>query len=186
MRRIVLFGGAIPLGLLTGLAAWLMAGGLSVNAKVLDEMQAGLARLRAPTSTGRNRAYGGGADLLTAPLFALTTGPGAIREPSIRVDGVTVSRRRVAALLSIDGKPAEWVSVGESREGVTLQSVSSSGVTVETVVGVKALNLGDQSAASAPVPGTSQTASATPAPVSEQMPPGYRPPPEPASAPGSR
>jgi hypothetical protein len=186
LRRVALLGGAVPLGLLTGLMAWLMAGGLSTNGDVLEEVQTSLGQLRPPAAANRVRAYSGAADLLASPLFALTTGPGAVREPSIRVDGVAVSRRRIAALLSIDGKPAEWLSVGESRDGVTLQSVTSSSITVETVVGAKALNLGDQSAASAPAPGADQAASPTPAPAVDQMPSGFRSPPEPASAPGVR
>jgi hypothetical protein len=64
--------------------AWLMAGGLSTNGDVLEEVQTSLGQLRQPAAVTRVRAYSGAADLLASPLFALTTGPGAVREPSIR------------------------------------------------------------------------------------------------------
>ena len=175
MRRIALLGGAAPLGLLTGLVAWVLAGGLSVKANALDTVESGLSALKPPAALASQAGRGEAAALLGSPLFALTTGPGAVREPSIRVDGVSLSRRRTAALVSIDGKPSEWLEIGESRDGVTLQEVSSSSVTFETAVGTKALNLGDQSAASAPAP--------IAAAGGDQPPPGFRAPPEPASAP---
>lgn len=187
MRRLELIGIAAPLGLATGLAAWLLAGGLTVRANTLDEIHARLAQLRPPAAAPARGGVASAAPLLGAPLFALTTGPGAVREPSIRVDGVALTRRRLAALLSIDSKPAEWLVVGESRDGITLQSVSATGVTVETLLGPKSLNLGDQSAASAPAPGSAAPAPvASAAGVQDQVPPGFRSPPEPASAPRAR
>lgn len=187
MRRLdLIIGAAAPLGLATGLAAWLLAGGLSVRASALDEGHERLAKLRAPRSVSLPTSETSSAPLLASPLFAMTTGPGAVREPSIRVDGVSLTRRRTAALLSIDDKPAEWVTVGESRDGVTLQAVSPSGVTIETLLGPKALNLGDQSAASAPAAGTPAPVATTAAMVQDQVPPGFRSPPQPASAPRTR
>lgn len=184
MRRLDLLGIATPLGLATGLAAWLLAGGLSVRANALDEVHARLSHLRAPAPLAARSSDAGAAALLGAPLFALTTGPGAVREPSIRIDGVSITRRRMAALVSIDAKPAEWLQVGESREGVTLQAVTVSSATLETALGVKTLSLGDQSAASSPLPGAPGAAVA--AGAQDQAPPGFRSPPEPASAPMSR
>lgn len=177
MRRLKLIGIATPIGLATGLAAWLLADGLSVRASALEATHAQLARMRVPAAVLTSSSDGGAAALLSSPLFALTTGPGAVREPAIRVDGISMTRRRLAALVSIDARPAEWLTVGETREGVTLQAVSVSSITLETALGVKTLNLGDQSAASAPGP------SATAAVVQDQVPPGFRSPPEPASAP---
>lgn len=186
MRRLELIGLTAPLGLATGLVAWLIAGGLSVRANALDDVHGRLARLKAPAPAVARGSEASAASLLGAPLFALTTGPGAVREPSIRVDGVSVSRRRMAALVSIDAGPAEWLIIGESRAGVTLQAVSGSGITVETLLGTRTLNLGDQSAASAPAPGAASTVTQAAAVVQDQVPPGFRGPPEPASAPRSR
>jgi len=179
---LTLIGCAIPIGLATALAAWVMADGLSVRASDLEATHARLVRLKAPTTFAARGSDAGAAVLLGAPLFALTTGPGAVREPSIRVDGISMTRRRLAALVSIDARPAEWLSVGETREGVTLQSVAVSSITFETPLGVKTLNLGEQSAASAPAPGAPGPTGAVAPLIQDQIPPGFRSPPEPASA----
>ncbi|HEX4712065.1 hypothetical protein, partial [Phenylobacterium sp.] len=140
-----LIGWAAPLGLATGLAAWLLAGGASASFDKLDGVETQLMKLRPPV-TRRIDGDSSPADLLTTPLFALTTGPGAIREPSIRLDGLSVSRSRMAALVSIDGKPAAWLTAGETADGVTLQAVTASGASFETVLGAKTINLGEQTA----------------------------------------
>jgi hypothetical protein len=174
-------GSAAPIGLLTGFAAWLIAGGASANLKQVDGLQTRLTALAIPVK-GNGASFSSGLDANSPPLFALTTGPGAIREPSIRVDGISMSRRRVAALVSIDTATSSWMTIGESRSGVTLQAVSATKVTVETAVGIRDLSLGDQSAASAPA-GESQTPLAAASIASDQPPPGYRMPPVPADAP---
>lgn len=184
MLRLTLYGGAVPLGLATGLAAWLLAGGASGATEPLEALQAKIAALRAPSSQGARAGYARAADLISAPLFALTTGPGALREPSIRLDGIAISTRRMAALVSIDGKAADWLQVGEARDGITLQALTSGQATFETGLGSKELALGEQSAASAPLVGAGpEAATAPPLAVVDQIPPGFRSPPPPASAP---
>jgi hypothetical protein len=163
------------------LAAWLVAGGLSIRAAALDPLEEKLRTLRPRAAKAPGTVGASSAPLLGRPLFALTTGPGAVREPSIRVDGVSVTRRRLAALVAIDERPPEWLEVGQTREGVTLQSVSASGAVFETALGSKTLELGQQSAASAP-----KSASDVEAVVQDRPPPGVRSPTEPASAPISR
>jgi hypothetical protein len=182
LRRIELIGAAVPLGLATGLAAWLLAGGLSVRANTLEAGHAKLVGLRPPASVTPRSPDIGPSALLGTPLFALTTGPGAVREPSIRVDGITLTSRRRAALIAIDAKPAAWLSVGESAEGVTLHSVTASAVSVETALGVKTVALGEQSAASSPPPGAPPPAAQAAVSGPDTVPPGFRSPPEPASA----
>lgn len=178
---------ALPIGLATGLAAWLLAGGASASFEKLDGVDAELAALHPPMRP-RPVTFSSGGELLTAPLFALTTGPGAVREPAIRLDGLSLSRRRMAALVSIDGRSAAWLKAGETADGVTLQTVTASSATFETAVGVRTLNLGDQAAASAPAAGgAAPTPTSTPSAASaDQPPPGLRRPPEPASAPVRR
>ena len=177
-----LLGWALPIGLATGLGAWLLAGGASARFDTLDGVQARLMSLKAPI-VRRGGGEASSADLLTTPIFALTTGPGAVREPSIRLDGISLSRRRAAALVSIDGKPATWLSAGETADGVTLQEVGASAATFETALGAKMLNLGEQSAASAPDP-HAPTAAPVPTQSGATDVPllGVRGPPEPASA----
>lgn len=186
MRRIALIGIAIPVGLATGLAAWVLADGLTARAGALETTHARLVGMRPPAAAAHAASYDGAATLLGTPLFALTTGPGAVREPSIRVDGISMSRRRMAALVSIDAKPAEWLNVGETRDGVSLQAIAASSATFETALGTKTLNLGDQSAASAPAAGASTAQAAVTPVVQDQVPQGFRSPPEPASAPQPR
>lgn len=185
MRGVTGLAWALPVGLATGLAGWLLAGGASAGSDKLDGIEAQLIGLRAPI-VRRTGGEVSGSDLLSAPLFALTTGPGAIREPAIRLDGVSVSRRRVAALVSVDGKPAAWLAVGETRDGVTVQAVTASSASFETALGAKSLNLGEQSAASSPDPhAPANTATAMP-PAPDGPPPGLRKPLEPATAPPRR
>lgn len=181
MLRLTLMSGAVPAGLATGLAAWLLAGGSSAKLEAADELQARFLALRAPRIAARANLVSA-SDLLSTPIFALTTGPGALREPGIRLDGVSISSRRTAALVSIDGRLAEWWRVGESREGVTLTDLNASGASFETALGTKGLALGEQSAASAPAASAPPAAQA----VVDQMPPGFRGPPPPASAPAMR
>jgi len=181
LRRLELLGVAAPLGLLTGLLAWLLAGGMSAQANQLEGVHQRLAGLRPPAAAPPRGRTADAAALLGTPLFALTTGPGAVREPAMRLDGVSLNRRRMAALIAVDTAPAEWLSVGETRGGVTLQAVTSSSATLETALGVKTLSLGDQSAASAPPAGAPVATAAE-----DRPPPGFRSPPEPASAPMPR
>lgn len=183
MLRLALFGGAVPLGLATGLAAWLVAGGASANFETLDGLETKVRGLRAPRTSIHRVSYGGANDLLASPIFAMTTGADALREPSIRLDGVSISSRRTAALVSVDGKFSEWMRVGEARDGVTLQALSASGATFETPLGSKQLALGEQSAASAPLQAAAAPPQGASPIVSDEMPPGFRSPPPPASAP---
>ena len=182
MRRLTVIAWAVPAGLAAGLAAWMAAGGATAGLSRLDAVESRFVALKTP-ATARLPGAISGAELLSSPLFALTTGPGAVREPSIRLDGLALTGRRTAALVSIDGKPSIWLLPGETSEGVTLQGLTGSGATFETTVGSKTLTLGQQSAESAPDPRAgatpTQTAAAEPAP-------GVRGPPEPASAPRRR
>lgn len=175
----IFFAAAAPIGLLIGLLAWSVAGGATAGLDRLDPATDHLMALRAPVAVARRETHRG-SSVLAAPLFALTVGPGAVREVAIRVDGLSVSRRRNAALVSIDGAAAQWMSVGESRDGVTLQAVSSTKAVFDTTLGNKELALGEQSAASAPpVAANAVEVSAT---NLDHIPPGFRSPPPPASA----
>lgn len=182
---------AAPAGLATGLLAWFLAGGGQGEAERLSELEMRLAAL--PGRVAANAApvsITPVAGLVASPLFLMTVGPGAVSEPSVRVEGVSVSRRRSAALLSIGDAPAEWMVVGDTRGGVTLLQVGSGGAVVETVLGSKDVALGERAAgsgaASASPPPAVGPASAAVLGVSgaDTIPPGFRSPPAPASAPG--
>jgi len=162
-----------PAGLALGLAVWLVVG----RGVTEDAIQILRARLNA-MPTGTHASPGSDADAIAQavakPLFALTTGPGAVAEVAIRLEGVARSPGRIAALLSIGGKPAQWVAQGEMSEGVVLQDVTGSKVIVDTPLGLREVKLGEST-------GPAQGAADISAP--QEIPPGYRSPPPPASAP---
>jgi len=174
-RNLILLGA--PVGAVAGFSVWLAAGGASADADRLAPLQQQATRLRPPPPHSDAALVTDITDLLATPIFALTTGVGAVKESALRLDGVSISRRRTAALLSIDGQPAEWWSVGDSRDGFTLQQVRASRVSLETPLGVREVVLGVSAGAPPADPG------AAPPAVVDQPPPGFRAPPPPASAP---
>ena len=180
MLRLLILLGAAPAGLLTGLAAWLAAGGPAAGAATMEPAAGRLATLKlSPAAVADGRYYSVG-DLVARPVFALTSGPGAVTEPAIRLEGVSLSRGRAAALISLDGQPAEWIEVGSSRGGVSLVDVQGGAVVVETLVGTKTISLGEAAAATS---GASAAAATVQPAQYDQIPAGFRSPPPPASAP---
>lgn len=169
--------GAAPGGLIIGAALWVVLSHGTPIFDRLDSIGADLEALRPPARTAT------AIDLSAAsskPIFALTTGPGAVSDAVVALQGISRTPTRTAALISIDGKPAGWLELGATRDGVTLDQVDGEKVVVETVTGQKEVALG---AASAPAP-AAQNTSAPPdasAPLA-----GYRLPPPPANAPPSR
>ncbi len=170
--------GAAPLGIATGIAAWLLAGGASADVAKLHGVEHRLTALRRPP-TMTPRVTRTADELAAMPLFAMTTGPNAVSDPSVRLDGISKTAHRTAALLSVDGKPADWLLVGEARDGVILRQVSAAGVQIDTPTGPKQIALGDANlGSSAPSPPAQA--------VADTPPPGFRSPPPPASAPPAR
>ena len=166
--------GALPAGLAMGASTWLVIGGAGLAAANIAPYEQ---KFEKPIATLSSRPLPADAlnEALASPLFALTTGHGAVAEVALRLDGVARTPRRNAALLSIGGKPAEWLELGQTRDDVTLQDVQSSQVVVDTATGFKTIALGDTSQA-APAPGTDKP----------QGPAGSPPgrPPSPSGAPG--
>ncbi len=130
-------------GLILGAAAWAALATGAADQQRLETDQVTLSRLkppsRAPSIVGALVA-----DATAHPLFNLTTGPGAQPEPVILVSGLSRTPVHRAALLSVDGKAAAWLNVGQSMGGVTLLDVQSSDVIVETPFGRKDVDLSDQ------------------------------------------
>jgi len=146
----------------------MLVGGESSAEDRLGGAEARLAAVRLVTPTPQV-LDGLLAEAVSRPIFALTTGPGAVADVTVRLDGLARSSRGGAALLSINGGPAQWLQQGASRDGVTLRDVQSSKVVLATALGGKEVALADQAA---------------PAPdAAARPPPGYRMPPAPASAP---
>ena len=156
---------------------WLALGGHSRPLARLDGLEKRLAALPA---TASERATSNSDDvvgrILAAPLFALTSGPGAVSDVTLRLDGVAITAGRKAALISIGGKPSVWLTVGASQDGVTVIDVQSAKVTLDTATGFRELPLGDAAASAGPAPLVGPAASSAPQ--------GFRLPP--ASGPNGR
>jgi hypothetical protein len=169
--------GAAPAGLAFAATAWLVFhGGMAVTAP-LDGLQGHLAASRPPPMILAVAPMDAASRAIASPLFALTTGPGAVSDVTVRLDGLAISPRSQSALLAINGKTADWLTLGATRDGVTLMEVHASKVLLDTAIGFKEIGLGQQSAASA-----AGVASAS----SNAIPLGTRLPPPPASAPAAR
>lgn len=169
----------IPLSVLVGLAlgalAWLAAG----RQDALDPLQEQLAALR----PGRGADLGASTPSLSGPpLFALSTGPNAVQDPAVTVLGLSRMPGRSAALVSIDGKPAVWLTRGEARDGVILREVSAGRAMLDLPLGARDLRIGQS--VGAPASGASTSSGPLSSPIPDDLPPpGYRMPPPPASAP---
>jgi hypothetical protein len=168
--------GAAPAGLAFTALAWLVFRGGGMVVGPLDGLQARLAADRPAPARTTIAPVEAAARAIASPLFALTTGPGAVSDVSVRLDGLAISPRGQSALLSIGGKPADWLALGASRDGVTLMEVHASKVILDTAIGFKEVTLGQSSAP--PIPG------GIVASASNAIPPGTHLPPPPASAPG--
>jgi len=193
----------VIIGVAAGVAAgglgWWLAGGPARPGEALDAPEARLARLKIPRARGDAAAAPDVAVLAATPLFILTTGPGATPAPVLRLDGVSKSRSRTAALLSIDDQPADWLAVGDRRGGVVLQAVSAGKAVVDTVYGPVEVALGERVGGAPAGTPVAATGAAQPAPqpavapqglvqptIVDAPPPGFRSPPPPASAPDLR
>ena len=111
------------------------------------------------------------------PLFPVLSGARAAPEVAVRREGVARTPQRTAALVAINGAPAAWLALGETRDGVTVEDVAESSVTLGTARGPRTIALGQG--------GPAPAAEGSPQPA-EPAPPGVRSPPEPASAPPAK
>lgn len=87
------------------------------------------------------------AGLADAPIFVMTSGPAAYKERSLQVFGVSISPKRKAALVGIDGAAPAWMAVGETSGDLRLSDVGTNGVSFETPVGPRTVSLTDAQAA---------------------------------------
>lgn len=152
-------------GLALAAIFWLTLGGSARLLSPIDDLERTLASLPAPL-----RVAGGlGADATAAiarPLFAPNLG-----RISLRVDGLSRSPGRAAALISVNGGAAQWVTLGSTVSGVTLVMVSDRRITVDSATGRRDIRLGETSgdppdvAASTPAAGEATAGDEPPAGV---------------------
>lgn len=175
--------GAGPAGLALAAAAWFILGGGNGMSADLDRLELRLAAAKPPAQHAF-AAADSVARAAATPLFGLTTGPGAVADISVALQGLAVTPTRKAALVSIGGKPSDWLDLGATRDGVTLMTVQSNKITVDTATGFKDVGLWDQSANTSGPPSPSNDPQRSVVSGSDHIPPGAYVPPAPASAPG--
>jgi hypothetical protein len=76
------------------------------------------------------------------PLFASATGPDAVPEVQFELRGIARGPKDQAALIAIGAAPAAWLSLGATRDGVTLVTVEPTRVVVDTALGFREAQLG--------------------------------------------
>lgn len=169
-RDLILF--SLPVGLVLGLAVWAASG----QGAQTDALQAAADQLQAMRPAIKRVDGQAMPSPMISPIFAQADQGAAPVEISVALQGVSRSGRRQAALIAIGGQPADWLTVGETRGGVTLEAVRANGVTITTANGPRELGFG---------PSTVTTPGSM-APGGEAGPaPGSKGPPPPASAPGA-
>lgn len=170
--RLIALGAAALAGLVAGGALWALSGG-QAQGEALEALDARLTNLNVRTRARLERPSDALGQALSIPLFVPSTGPtDNPTDVAVQVFGLARSPVRTAALLAVGGAPAQWFSIGETRDGVTLRSVSQNSAVIATLMGEREVTMG----------GSSQGASVSSSPP-DSPPPGFRSPPPPASAP---
>lgn len=166
--------GALPAGIVLGALTWLIAGRGGDQVEALEPLTTQLhsMTLARPRPSGASPVAIAG---VSPPLFGRLNGEVEPPEPTLVLQGVVRTARRQGALIAINGKPADWLSIGETRDGITLQEVNARGAVISFEGGVREISFG---AASAPSPTATVIENGPPA--------GVRSPPPPASAPTSQ
>lgn len=177
-RRSSLIAAGSGAGIALGAVCWLAFARGAAATDRMDALQVRLDALRAPTSVSSVALDP--ANLSASPIFVMTTGPGAVSDPVLTLQGIARAPGHASALITVDGKTAAWLAEGQTRDGVTLQEVRAGSVLVDTVTGAKEIALGQKIGA----PAASGPPTASPAPGPVGSPAGYRMPPAPANAPG--
>jgi len=140
---------AAPAGLVLAFGLWLALGGHSPADDQMAGVGARLDNVRPVVNrAAANADVAAAARALASPVFALTTGPGAVPDTPVALTGIAVTGTRKAALISIGGKPADWLDLGATRDGVTVMTINAAGVTVDTATGFKTVGLSSGPASS--------------------------------------
>lgn len=138
LRSPLVFG-APPLAAGLACALWLALGAL-----VIDDSTAALGarldllpgKLAAATEAARSNLR------LDQPLLHIVQAGGATAL-AVRLEGIVRTPSRTAALLSFNGAPAAWMTLGETRQGATLVEVDGTAVLLDTPAGYQEAALGD-------------------------------------------
>ena len=135
-RRPLILSGALAGVALSCLSALVLGAPGSALGR-LDALQTRLVAIRGPGANAGAETSELIANLLTPPLF------GQVVAITLRLDGVSILPGRKAALIAINGQPADWIELGDTRDGVTLVDVQPARVSVDTDAGPQNVNLGE-------------------------------------------
>lgn len=179
------------LGLLAGAGGWLAFDRGRNNAKELQAVEASLKSLHIPAPMSGLRVVSFSGALLSNPIFDTAAEAGPAVDPVVQLQGVSKTARRTAALVSIGGKAADWMSPGDVRDGLTLQEVRPGAVLMlgsngafEVALGSSAAPQAANTASGIAAPGRIQMGPASLGPLGHDgAPAGFRAPMPPASAP---
>lgn len=126
-----------PVGIALACFGWLVFSSGGPAAKPLNHAEAQLSQLPAAPRSAASLVTASSA-AAGADLFGALAAP-----PTVRLDGISRTRRRTAALLAFGSAPAQWVNLGSTIQGVTLVEVTDARVSLETVLGRENLSLGE-------------------------------------------
>ena len=132
-------------GVALGCALWLVLGKAMTEPR-LPETGTPSASRGSPAQLGPDKVV---ANAIAHPLLAR---PKGYASPVVQLIGLSKGGGRAAALISINGKPAQWVQAGGAIEGVSVVGVRASGAMIETSEGSAELGLGQKFPAAAAPP----------------------------------
>ena len=151
-RRLILLVGAVPVGALLGGLIWMGSGAASTADRGLSAIESDLGSAAKTLSAQRAPTGAMAAALASRPLLVLTVGPGALSEVPVRLVGVALTPRTRSALIAFDNQAPEWMSVGQTKAGQTVTSISGSSVELESVLGPRTVTFSDASSPSSVSP----------------------------------
>ncbi len=164
-------------GLVLAGAGWMLLGGSSRAVAPIDRIEQQVLAIPA-SRLGSVAVRSDVATAIAKPLF-----PEGLGRISIRLDGLSRSPGRTAALFSFNGGATQWVTLGSTVSGVTVVAISGSRASVDTATGRRDIRLGE-TVGEPPAP-TGAGVTSPAAPAGDEPPPGTRLFP-PASAPGGQ
>ncbi|EGF92859.1 hypothetical protein ABI_12970 [Asticcacaulis biprosthecium C19] len=82
-------------------------------------------------------------DMAQRPIFAMTTGNGALAEKTLQLVGIAISPGRKAALVSVDGAAPVWFVAGQPGGDVRLIDVDGRRARLDTPLGERMVGLND-------------------------------------------
>jgi hypothetical protein len=135
-------------GAMSALIATAVVAAYNPNASTLARLDTLQARSKpaGPKQPGGVMATDNVSGLIRQPIFVMTTGGNAYKDKDFKLFGISITPKRKAALVSVDGAEAHWVELGETESDFTLIDIGTNGARFDTPTGIRSVNLNDGSA----------------------------------------